>query len=315
MLFLKFYLFSRGAAFNDVAGIDMSQIATLGSAIRWKFPQDETSFLRGNRYPNAGKPTIHFLHGNGLCGLTYWPLLQGLSKDYALTLHDCVGHGDSDAGEGFVSWEQSAQQVYEALCYQQDNGDIKGPLIGLGHSFGGVLTIKMAARYPHLFRCLVLMDPIIMPEAFIDMQGTMPNPLAEKTRTRRNHWSDSAEAFAYFRSKSTYKDWHDDSLNCFVEHALYQKEEGGLALKCPPAIEAAIFSSTPQHLWQDIRSLKVPTVILYGDASYPFMESACLQASENPFIKVDKRKGSHCFMLEYPDITCEVIQMYLQKYV
>lgn len=291
----------------------MPHLATLNSAIRWAYPLDETNFLRGIRCPNTGKPTIHFLHGNGLCGLTYWPLLTGLSNDYALTLHDCVGHGDSDAGEGFVSWEQSAQLAYEVLSYQQGKGDIQGPLIGLGHSFGGVLTLKMAARYPQLFRCLVLMDPIIMPEAFMQMQGSMPNPLAEKTRSRRNHWSDAAEAFAYFRSKSTYKDWHDDSLNCFVQHALYQKEAGGLALKCPPAIEAAIFSSTPQGLWDDIRALKVPTLILYGDASYPFMESACLQASENPAIKIEKRKGSHCFMLEHPVGTCDVIHHYIRE--
>lgn len=291
----------------------MPSTRSLESASNWHYPQDETSFLRGIRFDKPAKPTLHFLHGNGLCGLTYWPLLQGLTADFALMLHDCVGHGDSDAGRGFVSWEQSAQHVYDVISFQRDKGEIQGPLIGMGHSFGGVLTLKIAAKYPELFRCLVLMDPIIMPEVFIQMQGTMPNPLAEKTRVRRNHWQNQAEAFAYFRSKSAYKDWHDDSLNSFVTHALYQKDEGGLALKCPPDIEADIFNSTPQGLWDDIRALTVPTIILYGDKSYPFMESACKQAHENAFIQIEKRSGTHCFMLEHPDSTCDAIAKYIEK--
>ncbi len=291
----------------------MTSFRDLREATAWEFPFEENALLRGIKVDNPEGQTVHFLHGNGLCGKTYWPMLQGLTEKYALMLHDCVGHGDSDPGQGFISWEQSAQHVHDVIQYKMDKGALQGPLLGLGHSFGGVLTLKLAAKYPDMFRCLVLMDPIIMPEAFIDMGAGMPNPLADKTRKRRNHWDNPEQAFSYFRSKSAYKDWSDKSLNSFITHALYGNKEGGLSLKCPPSVEADIFSSTPEGLWEDIRSIKVPTTILYGDSSYPFMESACQQASENPNISIEKLEGSHCFMQENPAVACERTMFHYER--
>ena len=291
----------------------MSSNLILDRAVAWEFPLEDNVFLRGIKIFKPENPTVHFLHGNGLCGKTYWPMLEGLTERYALITHDCVGHGDSDEGQGFVSWEQSAQHAYEVIQHKIEKGDIQGPLLGLGHSFGGVLTLKLAAKHPELFESVVLMDPIIMPEAFIKMGADMPNPLAVKTRKRRNHWDTAEEAFAYFRSKSAYKDWSNESLNSFISYALYAKEEGGLSLKCPPSVEADIFSSTPQGLWDDIRSIDTPVTILYGDSSYPFMESACLQAAENPKITIEKLVGSHCFMQENPITAQERVIFHLDR--
>ena len=291
----------------------MKNYPDLSALMDWHYAVDKNELLRGGHLLDEQKPTINFLHGNGLCGKTYWSLLQRLSSDYGLFLQDCVGHGDSDEGAGFVSWEKSADDAYQIILEQLGSGKGKHPLVGMGHSFGGILTLKIAAKHPDLFDCLVLLDPIMMPEEFMKMSQDMPNPLAAKTRVRRNNWANEEEAVAYFRSKSAYKDWSEESLDNFVKQGLAVNEEGGLNLKCPPAVEADIFSSTPAGLWDDIRGLSVPTVILYGDSSYPFMESACQQASQNPNINIEKLSGSHCFMLEHPDASNERIQFHLNK--
>ena len=291
----------------------MGSYLDLSMATAWEFPFEDSTYLRGIQIDKPQSDSIHFLHGNGLCGKAYWPMLQGLTKKYSLMLHDCVGHGDSDTGSGFISWEHSAQQVYNVIQHKKGRGALQGSLLGMGHSFGGVLTIKLAARYPDLFHSLLLLDPIIMPEALINMGRDMPNPLADKTRKRRNHWDSPEQALVYFRSKAAYKDWSDDSLNSFITHGLRRNKEGGLSLKCPPSVEADIFSSSPEGLWEDIANIKVPTTILYGDKSYPFMESACQQASDNPNISIEKQEGSHCFMQENPKVVCDRAMFHFEQ--
>ena len=282
---------------------------------KWAFPFEEDAYIRGVIHSNSDKPFINFIHGNGFCGQAYWSFLKELTGDYSLLIQDCVGHGDSDEGSGFQSWEQSAEHAYEVLKNKLDRGIIQQPLIGMGHSFGGVLTIKMAVKYPELFKGLVLLDPILMPEVFLKMKGDLdiPNPLAAKTRLRKKLWSDREEALAYFKTKSAYNTWSDCSLENFVEHALDHQSVHGVSLKCPPAVEAAIFSSSPDGLWDDIEKLQVPTTILYGKQSYPFIEGSCQKASENPNINIVEEEGGHCFLLEHPQRVASITKKYLRE--
>ena len=292
---------------------NMKSYPDLSALKDWHYAVDENESLRGGHLLDEQKPTINFLHGNGLCGKTYWSMLKGLSDDYSLFLQDCVGHGDSDEGAGFVSWEKSAEDAYQIILAESGAAKGKRALVGMGHSFGGILTLKIAAKYPELFDALVLLDPIMMPEEFMAMSKDMPNPLAAKTRVRRNNWTSKQEAMDYFRSKSAYKNWSDESLRNFVNEGLLESSEGGLSLKCPPAVEADIFSSTPDGLWDDVRGLTVPTIIMFGDSSYPFMESACQQASKNKNISIEKVSGSHCFMLEHEEMAQDKIKAHLKK--
>lgn len=282
----------------------------------WEYPFEDNAYIRGLIHSNPNKPFINFIHGNGFCGQAYWPFLKGLVADYSLLIQDCVGHGDSDVGSGFQSWQQSAQHAYEVLQYKLDRGIIQQPLIGMGHSFGGVLTIKLAAKYPELFQQLVLLDPILMPEIMFQLKenANFRNPLAEKTRTRKSSWDNRNQALAYFKTKSAYKTWCEDSLNSFIEYGLDHHDNGRVSLKCPPAVEADIYSTAPDGLWDDIRKLKVPTTILYGDKSYPFIEASCQTASENPVITIDKQVGSHCFMLEHPEETASTAKRCLADF-
>ncbi len=279
----------------------------------WEYPFEDNAFLRGVIHSNPNKPFINFLHGNGFCGQTYWPFLKGLTTDYSVLIQDCVGHGDSDVGSGFQSWQQSAQHAFEILQYKLKRGIIQQPLLGMGHSFGGVLTIKLAAQYPELFERLVLLDPILMPEVMFQMKEntTIRNPLAEKTRTRQSVWDNRTQALAYLKTKSAYKTWCEGSLNAFLDFGMTHHGDGRVSLKCPPDVEADIYSSAPDGLWDDIRKLKVPTVILYGDQSYPFIEGSCQTAGENPVITIAKRAGGHCFMLEHPEETAKITKQYL----
>ena len=195
-------------------------------------------------------------------------------------MQDAVGHGDSDVGPGFQSWQQSADDASTILKNKHPD---KTDLIGMGHSFGGILTLQMAAKNQGMFKKVILLDPILMPQQLLDMQLDMktPNPMSAKALSRRNSWQNRQEAKEYFLSKSIYKTWTAESIECFLDYALEVLEDGTLTLKCPPSIEASIFGSGPQGIWSLIEEVEDDIHIIYGSDSYPFIEMSCQQAGSS----------------------------------
>src|SRR3546814_3720045 len=69
----------------------------------------------------------------------------------------------------------------------------------MGHSYGAALTVRAAAENPHLFRALVLLDPILLPTSL--WLGTRllarlgRNPMSRAARRRRDRWPSREEAW------------------------------------------------------------------------------------------------------------------------
>lgn len=275
--------------------------------VPWQFTDPQHGLtLRGWHTPERGLPLLHVLHGNGLCTRTYTPMLALLAREFDLWLCDLQGHGDSEAGTGFLGWNANAAMA--ARAFRAHHPQPAVPVFGLGHSFGGVLTALMASADPGLFRRIVLLDPVIYTPAVVvvmaalqacRLQGLLP--LVRATRRRRNRWRSRTEAFERLRGRGVFADWRDDALQAYVEHAL--RDDGdGVVLKCPPTIEAAIFGSRPRRLWPALARIATPGLLLHGDRSLPFVApSARRLAALNPRIEVETVSGSHCFMLAAPE--------------
>lgn len=289
----------------------MLSCSILSGARRWTYEFEKDSHLVGCYVDGGHKAAINFLHGNGFCSKAYWPMLKNFSDNFNLLLQDAVGHGQSDVGSGFESWKASADHGHDVIL--REIGENKNT-IGMGHSFGGILTMLMAAENPNLFSQLILLDPILIPEQILAMKTSMPNPMAEKTRQRQNYWPSQQAALEYFRSKSVYKNWTQDSLHSFIDHALKQTEDGGYCLQCPPDVEADIYQSNPQALWQIIGQIDVDVHIIYGEQSYPFMEQSCKKAQQlNKNISLETIPGSHCFMMEHPVESAQRVKDYIAR--
>ena len=57
--------------------------------------------------------------------------------------------------------------------YKQANVAQDGPLIGIGHSMGAVLTLLAATKYPDLFSEIILLDPVLFKNEMIIAQQLM----------------------------------------------------------------------------------------------------------------------------------------------
>lgn len=251
------------------------------------------------------KPVIHFLHGTGFCGRAYEPFLNPLRTEFDVFMQDVQGHGNSSVGGPFVGWQGSARQALAVMDTQREYFGER-PVIGVGHSFGGVVTMFMGAMDPARFAGLVLLEPVFFSKSKLmimklaDWLGVIKrNPLAKQALRRRSRWSNREAAWNYLHQRGIFKGWDDVSLNAYLDHGLKTHPDGCLELKCPPEMEAALFSSYPAKLWHHLKILNIPTLALIGDRGYPLLHQTVPQASQiNKLITGKQLKGGHCFMQE-----------------
>lgn len=284
----------------------------------WAYTTSVGITLRGWHSAPSGKPVLHFLHGNGLCGRVYTPVLELLSADFDLWLCDVQGHGDSDAGTHFLGWNHNAELAVEAFQAQRSIfGDVA--IYASAHSFGGVLTSLIMAQHPQLFRAAALLDPVVFPpavQAYMKIKERLRfnafNTLAKRTLARRTQWPDRQAAYASLTGRGTFKGWTTNALRAYVDHALRLADEGGVQLKCPVWLEAAIFSTAPNRLWSLLDQVQAPVLFLYGRSTYPIvLKSAALWPQRNSHVLSEQVEGGHCFMQEYPEVTAERVREFL----
>lgn len=273
----------------------------------WSWTTPEGFTLRGMRSVPSGRPVLHFMHGTGLCTLAYWPLLVPLLDRVDLFLADVHGHGDSDGQSPFVGWNRSAALAAAAWqAHAPDYGHV--PVIVGGHSLGAILGAMMLADHPQAFSAGLLLDPVLMPPLMravgrvAERAGIYQrNRLARRARARRTHWPSRQAARDYLHGRGVFADWHDASLEAYIDHGMVHHPDGSCTLKCPPGIEADIFGSLPQGLWRRLEAVSVPTDVVMGAASYPFaLRAAWRWGERNPQVRLHAVPGSHCWMQADP---------------
>lgn len=277
--------------------------------------------IRGRRSDEAG-PTLHFLSGNGFCGGVYWSFLKQFLPDYSppsrlregysLFTHDIEGHGESDPPPRFSGTGALARRTLQVI-EQQGLRDGR-PLIGIGHSRGAAMTLKIAADNPGLFKALVLLDPIILPAPVwyswrvASMLGL--NRMARDTRKRRSAWPSRDQAYAHLKGRGIFRGWADEAVADFVDHAM-KPQDGQWVLRCPLELEAQIYEH-PVYPWGAFRKANLPILFLYGDRSYGFFPwSSRIAKRVNPQVEVATAPGQHCFMLEQPAAAAGAVRQWL----
>lgn len=285
----------------------------------WEYEVSGGFTVRGLYTPPTGRPVIHFVHGNGYCGMVYEPVLTHLARYYDLFISDVQGHGESDVGGHYRGWNKNADYCAEVWrAFRSMWGDVKK--IGMGHSYGGVTTALMMAQDGSLFDVAVLLDPVFFTRSMAGLLMLSEpfglqklSPLSRRARSRRQHWPDRQAAWDYFYERGMFKGWAKESLNAYIDHALRLSTDG-LVLKCPPHREADIFASYPKRLWKSIDKITTPTHLFYGERTYDFVIQAARKLGKShPMIQSEVVSGRHCFMQERPEETAASIHGCLQE--
>lgn len=245
------------------------------------------------------KPLLHFAHGNGFPSLCYSQLLDVLGTEYTCTYVDKVGHTKDYPVTD--SWDYLVAEVIESIEAKAD-----APVIGVGHSLGGVLTCIAAIKKPSLFRHVVMIDsPLLnwlesnivrIAKAIGIIDRLTP---AFRTRVRRQHWHTREELMAYLKTRDLFKTFTDACLEDYINYGTKQ-DSHGYTLVFDRQVEYSIYRTMPHRFHQYAGQLKVPTALIYADKSTVVPLKTVHYMHKQFGIAGYKMKGTHMLPMEDP---------------
>ncbi len=248
-------------------------------------------------------PLALFHHANGFCKGVWGEVADLLRGRYRVVAFDARGHGDSTRPEGpsAYHWDHFAEDlVAVAEMLVAEHG---APVaLGVGHSFGGTAMIGAAARRPDLFARLLLVDPVIPPPPGVDVSRTpQMRRLVDGALRRRAHWPSRAAARAYCRERRLFASWRPVALELYLLDGLREQPDGALELKCPGAVEAAVFGASPTvDLFALAPRVAAPARILWaqrGDFPRPLHEALAAALPHGELVAVP---AGHLLPMEDP---------------
>lgn len=257
------------------------------------------------------QPILHFAHANGFPGQSYRVLLEPMQSQWQIKVLDRFGHQPSFPVNS--NWQALVDELLQYL--DETCGD--RPVVGMGHSLGGVVTYMAALKSPKRFSQIILLDPPLM--TGIDSLGLK---LAKRfgfidkvtpagiTKGRLSHFTDQTTAVNYFASKRLFKDFHPQALQDYVEFGTEQRSAGGIQLRFSPAVEIAIFRNLADNLTGSHRKLKVPASIIRGESS-DLITSQREQRLRKMGFEIHQVPGGHMFPLEHPEQTRQCVEKIL----
>jgi len=114
-----------------------------------------TDLLHVHHYGPTRPPQILAVHGLTGHGLRWQTLATKHLPELAIVAPDLIGHGRSSWA---APWNIDAN--VDALAALLD-AEADGPVVVVGHSFGGAIALNLAAVRPDLVSALVLLDPAV----------------------------------------------------------------------------------------------------------------------------------------------------------
>jgi pimeloyl-ACP methyl ester carboxylesterase len=263
---------------------------------------------------------VHFIHGTGFSAMTLAPLASLLPNEWDLWLTDAPGHGLSEQpNHKMPDWPALGDSIAEAL-YKSADIKIKGPMIGVGHSMGGIVTLLAAVKHPQLFSRIILLDPVLFNTEIIIAQQLMrtlgvwkKSALVRSVRQRKSVWNSIDEMVKELKQKQLYRLWHPAALSAFGEYATKVLNDGSISLRCDPNWEGSIFGSYPKGLWKAVRDVDIPVDILVANKSYPFIPKGANKAAKiNQNINIHHFGDHHCFPMEQPEAAAAYLEQIIR---
>lgn len=263
---------------------------------------------------------LHFLHANGYPPECYQPLFAHLQNRYRVFGMKLRPLWEDQNKDDFQDWHPYSDDL---LRFLSDRG--ADPVIGVGHSIGGIVTLRAALRDPEKFRALILLDPVFFVPPFLVGWnfiraiglGEKTHPLIPAARKRRREFDNLDVLFRSYRSKPIFRYLNDDSLKAYIAGITKPKADGGYELAYTPEWETHIYLTGLRDfdLWRGLPNLDVPTLIIRGAETDTFLPNAeRLVKKKNPHIRVHTmQNATHILPLEYPREVAEIINDFVQK--
>ncbi|WP_449469749.1 alpha/beta fold hydrolase [Sphingobium chungangianum] len=232
--------------------------------------------LSYTEWTHEGAPLAILLHGSRDHSRSWDALANALLPDYHVIAPDLRGHGDS-------SWSQDGR--YDFAAYLSDLAALAEQLtlgpqrqaILIGHSLGAHIALRFAATYPETIRRIVAIEAIGAPpdiEAYRFSQSveqTARNWLEERRAASLSApriFASVDEAVERMRERHAFLT--PAQARHMTRQGLRRAGRAGWQWKHDPYLAVWAF---PDISMEDVRALwrnvACPTLLLYGDRSWP----------------------------------------------
>ncbi|RRJ84941.1 alpha/beta fold hydrolase [Aestuariirhabdus litorea] len=256
---------------------------------------------------------IHFAHANGFPSGSYRKLFLGL-ESHGYEVGYLEQHGHNPRFPVTHSWGHLVDELIEDLEQRYS-----GPVVGVGHSLGGVLCSFAAARRPDLFSAVVMLDSFIIGGAeklvisLAKSTGWIDRITpAGRTRNRKAQWRNHDEARRYFRNKGLFAHFDSDCLEDYLRAGLRHRGQQ-VELVYHPDVEVNIYRNVPHRSPPKYNRFEIPTALLYGDRSDVVKASRIRRGERLPNLVQKRVTGTHMFPLEHPLETAHHIHSMIEQ--
>lgn len=261
----------------------------------------------------APKDILHFAHGNSFPGGTYRQFLDQLGGRFELHAVDMFGH--DPAYPVTDGWPALVDQLIGEIAAHGE------PVILVGHSLGGMVSMMAAYRRPELVRCVVMLDsPVVagwraLLLRFLKRRGAIGKVSpARFSSNRRNHWPDWSSARQHFAAKQLFAAWAPGVLDDYLEHGLAPHPEGGVQLRFRREVETDIYNGLPHDLGRLTgKPCPVPMGFIAGTDSAELRQAglgATRRVVGPHFAEIE---GSHLFPLESPELSARLTRQMIER--
>jgi len=262
----------------------------------------------------SSRPLIYFSHANSFPAGTYRVLFERLEGGFRVAAADRYGH-DPDFPVT-DNWPHLVREAARELARARQGQE---PVILVGHSLGGFLSLKLAAADPTAVQAVVMLDSPVLGgwragiwRAAKRVGLAARVPPSSIARRRRDCFASGDEAIAHFRRKPAFAQWPDAVLADYVACGLGPAGPDGARLRFAREVEAEIYCTLPHDLGQTARRLRraapaLPIGFIHGTHSAEIRQvgMAGTRALVGPHLR--SIEGGHLFPMEQPHATADAL--------
>jgi pimeloyl-ACP methyl ester carboxylesterase len=263
-------------------------------------------------------PPVVFSHGNSFPASTYRVMLDSLrNRGFEVDAIEKFGHDPQYPVTD--NWPHLVQQLAD---FAQARAALHGgPVLLVGHSLGGFLSVMCAALHPELACGVVLLDsPLVggwragtinLMKRTPLMKSVTPGTISRK---RRNSWEHREAVFEHFRGKKAFARWDERVLRDYIEHGTFDADDTR-ALSFDRDVETAIYETLPHNLGALLRAhpLKCKAAFIGGRQSVEMRRvgmAMTLQVTRGRIMMLD---GGHLYPMEKPIATAAAVEASLRN--
>lgn len=258
------------------------------------------------------KPLLHFAHANSYPAGTYRQFFEHLNATFDVRALEMHGHDPAFPVDD--GWRLLREELIVQLEQYPE------PVILVGHSLGGMLSMMAGKKRPDLVRCVVMLDsPVVAGWRAMFWRTVKYRSFADRytpakfSARRRNVWPDKEAAYQHFASKPMFAAWAPGVLHDYLDNGLVEHPDG-VQLRFRREVETEIYRTLPHHLGILLRErYPRPIGFVGGVDSFECRQAglAATRALVGPnFVQLP---GGHLFPMENPELAAKATREMVER--